>query len=207
MIAQLQPQFMTPQEYLEWEEQQPIKYEYLNGEVLAMTGGTIPHNDIALNLASALKNHLRGLGSKVQMADAKVGVSQNGPFHYPDVMVSCDSRDQKARKVIYHPCLIVEVLSPATEAFDRGKKFRNYRQIETLKEYVLIEADRMNVECYRINEKGKWELTVYSLEETTADSTETEIKVNFTSVNFKCLISQLYEDVVFPEDNPEDCAD
>jgi Uma2 family endonuclease len=202
MIAQLQPQFMSPQEYLEWEEQQPIKYEYMNGEIFAMTGGILPHNSIAINLTSALKNHLRGKGCKVFMADAKVGVSQNGPFHYPDVMVSCDPLDQKARKVIYHPCLIVEVLSPGTEAFDRGQKFRNYRQIESLKEYVLIEADRLNVECYRINEKGKWELTAYCLDATTIDGTEVE--VDFTSVDFRCPISLLYEDVVFPENNPED---
>ena len=202
MIAQPQPQLMTPQEYLEWEEQQPIKYEYINGEVFAMTGGILPHNSIALNLASALKNKVRSKGCKVFMADAKVGVSPNGPFHYPDVMVTCDSRDLNARKVIYHPSLIVEVLSPGTEAFDRGKKFRHYRQIETLNEYVLIEADRMNVECSRINERGKWELTTYSLEETIINGTELE--VDFTSVDFRCPISLLYEDVVFPEDNPED---
>ncbi|MBR8836452.1 MAG: Uma2 family endonuclease [Stigonema ocellatum SAG 48.90 = DSM 106950] len=201
MIAQPQHQLMTPQEYLEWEEQQPVKYEYINGEVFAMTGGTIPHNDIALNLASALKNHLRGKGCKVQIADAKVGVSQNGPFHYPDVMVSCDPLDQRARKVIYHPCLIVEVLSPSTEAFDRGKKFRHYRRIDTLKEYVLIDTEKMNVECYRFNENGKWELTSYSLEETTKDRTELEI--HLTSIDFRCPISLLYEDVVFPEDDPE----
>ncbi|WP_341737245.1 Uma2 family endonuclease [Microcoleus sp. CAWBG640] len=205
MIFQLQPQFMTPQEYLEWEEQQPIKYEYMNGEVFAMTGGILPHNSIAINITSALKNHLRGKGCKVFMADAKVGVSQNGPFHYPDVMVSCDPQDQRARKVIYHPCLIVEVLSPGTEAFDRGKKFRNYRQIESLTEYVLIEADRLNVECYRINEKGKWELTAYSLDATTIDATEVE--VDFPSVDFRCPISLLYEDVVFPEENTADSAD
>ena len=205
MIAHPQSQLMTPQEYLEWEEQQPIKYEYINGQVFAMTGGTIPHNDIALNLASALKNHLRGKGCKVQIADAKVGVSQNGPFHYPDVMVSCDPRDQRARQVVYHPCLIVEVLSPGTEGFDRGKKFRNYRRIDTLKEYVLIDADRIAVDCYRFNEKGKWELTSYALEETAANGTD--INVELTSVNFSCPISLLYEDVVFPEDNPEDSDD
>lgn len=199
MIAQ--PQLMTPQEYLEWEEQQPIKYEYMNGKVFAMTEGILPHNSIALNLASALKNHLRSKRCKVFMADAKVGVSQNGPFYYPDVMVTCDSRDLNARKVIYHPSLIVEVLSPGTEAFDRGKKFRHYREIETLNEYVLIEADRMNVDCFRINEKGKWELTNYSLEETIAKGTELE--VHFTSLDFCCPISLLYEDVIFPEDNPE----
>lgn len=205
MIAQLQPQFMTPQEYLEWEEQQPIKYEYINGKVFAMTGGILPHNSVALNLASGLKNHLRGKGCKVFMADAKVGVSPNGPFHYPDVVVSCDPRDQKSRQVIYYPCLIVEVLSPQTEGFDRGKKFENYRKIETLKEYVLIEANRQNVECYRLNEKGKWELTAYSLDPTT--TRDTEVEVELTCVDFRCRISLLYEDVVFPEDNPEESDD
>lgn len=199
MIAQVKTQLMSPQEYLEWEEQQPIKYEYINGEVLAMTGGTLSHNSIAINLTSALKNHLRGKGCKVFMADAKLGVSQNGPFHYPDVMVSCDMRDQRSRQIIYYPTLIIEVLSPGTEAFDRGKKFRNYRQIETLKEYVLIESERINVESYRVNERGKWELTAYAADTTIADSTDLEI--NFSSVNFSCPISLLYEDVVFLEDN------
>ncbi|MGH8001796.1 MAG: Uma2 family endonuclease [Brasilonema sp.] len=202
MIAQPQPQLMTPQQYLEWEEQQPIKYEYINGEVFAMTGGTLPHNSIAINLTSALKNHLRGKGCKIFMADAKVGVSLQGPFHYPDVMVSYNPQDQRARQIIYHPCLIVEVLSPSTEAFDRGKKFRHYRRIDTLKEYILIEADKMNVECYRLNEKGKWELTSYSIEEMTEDGTELEVQL--ISVDFRCPISLLYEDVVFPEDNPKE---
>ncbi len=202
MIAHPQPQLMTPQEYLEWEEQQPIKYEYIDGQVLAMTGGTLPHNSIALNLASALKNHLRGKGCKVFMADAKVGVSHNGPFHYPDVMVSCDPRDQKARQAIYHPCLMVEVLSPGTEAFDRGRKFRNYRRIDTLKEYVLIDADRIAVECYRLNEQGtSWEFTAYTPEETAINGTELEI--HLTSVDFPYPLSLLYENVVFPEDSLE----
>jgi Uma2 family endonuclease len=118
-----------------------------------MTGGSLPHNAISLNLASALKNHLRGKGCKVFMADAKVGISHSGPFHYPDVMVTCDSRDQTARRVVYYPCLIVEVLSPGTEHLDQGRNFRNYRRIDTLSEYVLIEAETMNVDCDRLNEK------------------------------------------------------
>ncbi len=198
MIAQPQPQLMTPQEYLEWEEQQPVKYEYINGEVFAMTGGILPHNSIALNLASALKNHLQGSGCKVFIADAKVGVSQNGPFHYPDVMVTCNKSDLTARKIIYHPCLIVEVLSPGTESFDRGKKFANYRRIDSLKEYVLIDTDRMAVECYRLNERGTWELNPYIPEET--DTEVIEMDIHLQSVNLHCPISLLYEDVVFPED-------
>jgi Uma2 family endonuclease len=201
MIAQPQPQLMTPQEYLKWEEQQPIKYEYINGQVFAMTGGTLPHNSISLNLAAALKNHLRGKGCKVFMADAKVGISENGPFHYPDVMVTCDSRDQDARQVVYHPCLIVEVLSPGTERFDQGKKFRNYRRIHTLKEYILIDTEAVNLDCYQLNDRGKWELTNYSLEDPM--NTETNIEVHLNSVDFHCPITLLYEDVAFSEKIPE----
>lgn len=196
MVAQGQPQLMTPQEYLDWEDRQPVKYEYINGEVFAMTGGTIPHNDIAINLTSALKNHLRGKGCKVQMSDAKVGISQNGSFHYPDVMVSCEERDRTARNVIYHPCLIVEVLSPSTEAFDRGRKFASYRRIESLKEYVLIDTDTMNVECYYRKQQGTWELSAYAPNESA-----TEIDIQLQSIDFHFPITLLYEDVVFPEDS------
>ena len=189
MLAQLKSQLMTPQEYLEWEEKQPIKYEYINGQVFAMTGGTIPHNDIAVNLTTILKNHLRGKGCKVSMADAKLGVSKDGPFYYPDVMVTCDEQDRCATKVIYHPCLIVEVLSPGTEGSDRGKKFQNYRRIYTLKEYVLIDAQKMMVECFRLNKNGIWELYNYGEKD----------EVNLTSVELSFPIEILYEDVVLEE--------
>ncbi len=105
MIARLNFTPMAPQEYLEWEATQDIKYAFVDGEVFAMTGGTIPHNQIALNLASALKAHLRGKGCLVMMADVKVEVSQHGPYHYPDVMVSCDERDRNAIKLIRYPSL------------------------------------------------------------------------------------------------------
>ncbi|MGB3513298.1 MAG: Uma2 family endonuclease [Microcoleaceae cyanobacterium] len=186
MIAVPKSDKMTPQEYLDWEEKQPIKYEYMNGRVFAMTGGTIPHNDIALNLATALKTHLRGKGCKVSMADAKLGVSEKGSFYYPDVMVTCDETDRRAIKVIYHPCLVVEVLSPGTEAFDRGKKFKNYRHISTLKEYVLIDAREMAVECFRPNENGVWELYNYGEGD----------EVTLTSVDLSFPIEMLYEEVV-----------
>ena len=188
MVANPERQYMTPQEYLEWEERQDIKYEYVNGEVYAMTGGTLPHTTIALNLASALKSHLRGSSCRVNMADAKVGVSEKGSFHYPDVMVSCDERDRQAIKFLLYPCLIVEVLSPSTEGYNRGSKFYQYRRIQTLKEYVLIDAEKISVECFRLNEKGIWELHPY----------EEGDEVNLTSVDFHFPISLVYEDIQFP---------
>lgn len=180
--------YLTPPEYLEWEERQDIKYEYVNGEVFAMTGGTIPHNDIAVNLTTALKNHLRGSGCKVLMADAKLGVSEVGPFHYPDVMVTCDERDRQAIKFIQYPCLITEVLSPGTEGYDRGGKFSHYRRIKTLQEYILIDAQQISVECFRLNDKGIWELHPY----------EEDDEIYLTSVDFQMNTSLLYEDVQFP---------
>ncbi|MBE9105910.1 Uma2 family endonuclease [Nostoc cf. edaphicum LEGE 07299] len=185
MVASPEQNYMTPKEYLEWEERQEIKYEYINGEVFAITGGTIPHTTIALNLASALKSHLRGGSCRAFMADARVGVTENGPFHYPDVVVSCDERDRQAIKFIQYPCLIVEVLSPSTEAYDRGGKFTQYRRIETLQEYVLIDAQKIGLDCFRLNDRGLWELHPY----------EQGDEVHLTSVDFRFPISLLYEDV------------
>ena len=192
-----QTQSMTPEEYLAWEEEQPMKYEYLNGKVYGMTRQTLPHNDISLNLASALKSHLQGKNCKVQIADTKVSASINGAFFYPDVVVSCDPQDRESGNIIYYPCLIVEVLSASTEAFDRGKKFQHYRQIETLKEYVLIDSEKISIECYQLNEKNKWELTTYPLEEI-ADSQQ-EFSVQLESINFELTTSLLYKNVVFSE--------
>ncbi|MGB5593848.1 MAG: Uma2 family endonuclease, partial [Crocosphaera sp.] len=165
------------------------KHEYFNGEVYAMTGGTIIHNDITINVTTTLKSHLRGKGCKVQMTDVKLGISQQGNFFYPDVMVTCDERDKKERLIMYHPCLIIEVLSPSTEAFDRGDKFKYYRQIDSLKEYVLIDSQKINVEVFRLNDKGFWELHPYQEND----------EIFLQSIDFSCSISLIYEDIEFKE--------
>jgi Uma2 family endonuclease len=187
MVANFESPYLTPEEYLRWEEQQAVKYEYIHGEPYAMVGGTIFHNDIAINLTTALKSHLRGKGCKVQMVEVKLGVSQKGPFFYPDIMVTCDQRDKKESKIIYHPRVIIEVLSPSTEAFDRGDKFKFYRQIDTLKEYVLIDSKKVNIDCFRVNEKGVWELYSYQ------ENDEFLLK----AIDFSCPISVIYEDIDF----------
>lgn len=189
---------MSPQEYLVWELEQPIKYGYMGGRAYAMSGGTIPHNQVAVNLVALLNPRLRGSGCKTLSSDAKVGLSEIGPYHYPDVSVTCDERDRAARSHIQHPCLIVEVLSDSTEAFDRGKKFRHYRRIKELQEYVLIDPDAMSVECYRINDRGKWELTHY----VGTDESEASVQVELTSVDLSFPIEALYENISLPETAP-----
>ena len=140
MIANPQPTGMTVDEYLDWESHQDIRYEYLDGEIVAMTGGTIPHNDIAINLLTALRPQARARGCRINMADVKVQVTPRIYF-YPDLVVSCDQQDRNAIKLIQFPKLIVEVLSPSTEADDRGRKFTHYRSLSSLQEYVLIDSE------------------------------------------------------------------
>jgi Uma2 family endonuclease len=192
MVASVDRLFMSPTEYLAWEEKQPFRHEYLNGEVYAMTGGTLPHNSIALNLAAALKNRLRGTGCRVFINDVKVQVSTKGPYFYPDVVVGCNREDFQSKKLISHPRLIIEVLSPGTEGYDRGEKFQRYRQMPSLQEYIIIDPRQISIECYRLNDRQKWELTPYSSEDLT-DPT----MVEFPCIEFECSIASIYEDVEF----------
>ncbi|MCJ8279289.1 MAG: Uma2 family endonuclease [Rivularia sp. ALOHA_DT_140] len=187
MVANPQFQYMSPQEYLEWEKTQELRYEYIDGEVFAMTGGTKPHNRIAFNLGAELDNFLAKKGCEFFISDVKVQVSEAGPYHYPDVVVTCDERDKESIDMVQYPCLIVEVLSPSTEAFDRGKKFTRYRQSNTLQEYVLIESDEIAVECFRRNDEGLWVLHTYG---------QGDI-LNLESVGISIPVEKLYRQVRF----------
>lgn len=188
MLANQVRSYFTPAEYLEWESRQDARYEYVNGEVYAMAGGTTNHNIIAVNLATALRNHLRGKGYRVFVTDVKLRISEQGPFHYPDVMVTCDSRDLQATQFIQYPCLIVEVLSAGTEAYDRGDKFiKNYRQIKTLQEYIIVEQKEVGVERKKISDHSVWEEYFY----------EGGDSIRLDSIDLDLPISLLYEDVDF----------
>ncbi|MBD1904980.1 Uma2 family endonuclease [Funiculus sociatus GB2-A5] len=193
MIAIRQLNQMTPQEYLEWEPTQEIRYDYIDGEVFAMTGGTKPHNRIAGNIYTALDSHLQERGCEVYIADVKVQASENGPYHYPDVVVTCDPRDRNSNQFVQYPCLIVEVLSPSTEAFDRGGKFARYRQMETLQEYVLIQSEQIGVECFRRNEEGLWVLYPYESGDT----------FTLSSVGLSLSVDAVYRQVRFESTETE----
>lgn len=184
-----QPLKMTVEEYLEWEPQQEVRHEYINGELLAMIGGTIPHNDIALNLYTALRSRLRSRGCRINVSDVKVQISPASPYYYPDVIVSCDPQDLNARKFIQSPKLIVEVLSPSTEAKDRGEKFIYYQTMPSLQEYILIDSEKIAVEGYRCGEGRMWLYYPY----------RTGDVIALSSIEFECPIEFLYEAVSFEE--------
>ena len=175
---------MTVEAYLEWEPCQELRYEFVSGEVFSMTGGTLPHNDIAINLLTALRPHIRAQGCRINIADAKVNVSSS-IYRYPDLVVSCDDRDKTALTAIQYPKLIIEVLSPTTEALDRGDKFREYRSLPSLEEYVLISSTEVSVEIYRRGEGRLWLYTAYQPID----------RIPLESVEFELPIELLYEDV------------
>lgn len=188
MIAALEqfPQ-LTPTEYLEWEEKQEFKYEYVDGKISAMTGGTLNHSQIAANVVALFKAHLRGSGCRVLTSDAKVQIAAASNYVYPDISVTCDDRDKTATKFIDHPCLIVEVLSPSTEAYDRWEKFNLYQRSDALQDYVLVNTNRIEVALYSKNDRNKWEITRYVAGDL----------IELKSVNLTFPIEQVFEEIIF----------
>ena len=152
-----------------------------------MTGGTIPHNDIALNFYTALRPHLRSRGCRANVSDVKVQVSPKSPYYYPDVIISCDPQDLNARTFIQNPKIIAEVLSPGTSAKDRGEKFVNYLSIPTLQEYLLIDSESISVERYCRGEGRMWLYYPYTAGDTIA----------LSSIEFELAIELLYEGIGF----------
>jgi len=148
----------SPEEYLAWEAEQLDKHEYVDGEVSAMAGAGEGHITVCLNIAMALRKHLKGSPCRTFMADMKVQADTNSSYFYPDVLVTCSPRDAQDPLVKREPVLIVEVLSPSTAAYDRGAKFSIYRQLASLQEYVLIDIDTRTVDVYRIGPDGLWVL-------------------------------------------------
>ncbi|MGA7979803.1 MAG: Uma2 family endonuclease [Chromatiaceae bacterium] len=139
---------MPPEQYLAYEQEQPIRHELVDGYLYAMTGATDRHEEIALNLAAMLRSQLRGSPCRVYKGDLKIRVTDD--FYYPDVFVRCGGeRGDPYFKT--DPVVIAEILSPATQRYDRGDKRLAYFSLPTLQEYVLIAQDRMQVEVYRRN--------------------------------------------------------
>jgi len=187
MIAIQQFDYILPEDYLEAEKSNQVKHEYHDGEVYAMAGASDEHVTIGMNIAFLLRNHLQGSGCRSYVFDMKVQIDAVNYFYYPDVMVSCDQRDQSFRFFKKYPTLIIEVLSESTEAKDRGKKFEHYRHLETLQEYGLVSQERQQVEIFRKNEAGLWVLHPFG------EGDEVEL----ASVDIKVGIAALYENVEF----------
>ncbi|OKH18961.1 Uma2 family endonuclease [[Limnothrix rosea] IAM M-220] len=188
MIAAAElPRKMTPEEYLEWEATQNIRYEYVDGEIYAMTGGSVTHNRIALNLYFALRPHLKKRGCYAAVSDVKVQDVESERYFYPDLAITCNASDQKNNQLIQYPTTIVEVLSPSNANYDKDFKLKLYRQIASLQEYILIDSQRVKVEMYQRQSGKMWGYTDYELNEI----------LTIPSIEFDCPVQLLYEDAIF----------
>jgi len=182
---------MSVEEYLALDRNSPeTRYEYIDGYVTMMAGGTLDHATISLNMASTLRGLLRGSSCRVFPSDARVRLSATR-YVLPDVTVSCDGRDRGRVDVIQYPHLVVEVLSPSTEDYNRGRKFTYYRECPTIQEYVMVNTEYQAVEVCRRARNDLWSFHVFRSGE----------DVELASLGVRFPITAVYEDVALP---PED---
>jgi len=188
MVALSDRLLMSYEEYLAWEATQEMRHEYINGEVIAMAGGTRNHNRVTGNIFKILDDALSDRQCEVYIADVKVQVEPSCKYFYPDVVVTCDERDRDPQLVLF-PCLIIEVLSPSTEAYDRGFKFSQYRKFDSLQEYVLVQVEQPIVEVFQRYQDGKWWFAEYGMSD----------RIFLKSVNVEITVSDLYRYVQFEQ--------
>jgi Uma2 family endonuclease len=188
---------LTPEEYFAWEEKQLEKHEYIDGEVYAMSGGSKNHSLIAVRLITLFANHLESsqdTSCETGNSDLRVKIVGTNNYTYPDVSVTCDERDKTTTQFITYPCLIVEVLSDSTEAYDRGGKFRLYQNNLVLQDYLLVSSTRIEMDLYHKKDTGEWIIVNYKAGDI----------VELKSIGLKFPIEQVYRSLVLtPETTPE----
>ena len=182
--------FLTPEQYLELEEQAEYKSEYLGGEMFAMAGGTEAHSLIAMQIGRDFSLQTRQRPCRVYNSDMQVHVCAIGLYTYPDLSVVCGEPRflNERRRTLLSPTVIVEVLSPSTEAYDRGRKFEYYKTLESLAEYLLVASDRIHADLLTRQPDGRW---ILSSAEKANDAIE------LTSIGCQLILADIYEKVEF----------
>ena len=191
MSAQPQP-YLTPEEYLAIERKAEFKSEYFQGEMFAMSGASLAHNQIVANLMIGIGSQLQKRSCRIFNADMRVEAKSNDAYYYPDVVALCGEPKLKDhhQDILLNPMVLIEVLSPSTESYDRGLKRETYAQLESLRDYVLVAQDRMHVEHLALQEDRRWVLTdLYLPEETLV----------LESVQAELTLAEIYDNVEFPE--------
>ncbi|MDB9447166.1 Uma2 family endonuclease [Anabaena sp. CS-542/02] len=184
---------LTPEEYFAWEEKQLEKHEYINGQVYAVSGGSVNHSRIAIRFTTIFDTHLDASSCITGNSDLKVNILGTNNYTYPDVSVTCDERDKTNTQYITYPCLIVEVLSKTTEAYDRGGKFRMYKNNPALIDYLLVSSTSMEIDLYHKNEAGDWLIINYKPGDT----------IQLKSINLNFPLEQIYRGLNLEPENGE----
>ncbi|KQN33348.1 hypothetical protein ASE92_16255 [Pedobacter sp. Leaf41] len=180
----------TVTEYLEMEKASQEKHEYFQGEIFSMAGASTNHNEIFTNIFLEIGGKLKGKPCRPYGSDLRTQITANGLFTYPDISIYCNGLNQSDidKESFVEPTVIIEILSPSTRDYDRGHKFDLYKDIPTLKEYILIDSEAISVEAFYLNEKQNWELIEYK---------QIEDTVKFVSMGFEVALSDIYNRVRF----------
>ncbi len=182
---------LTPAEYLACERgQSDARHEYLDGEIPMMAGASLAHNRIVGNTFASLHAQLRRSACSVFASDMRVRVPATGLYTYPDISALCDEPqfEDDESDILLNPHMIIEVLSPSTEAYDRGAKFDHYRSIESLQTYVLITQDKPQIELFQRQDQGHWLLTVVK---------GLEASVSLVAIGCELALTDVYERVAW----------
>ncbi len=190
MSAVPAPKYINVEDYLLMEGESEVKHEYYQGEMFAVAGGTDSHNRIVRNTLTAIDNFLAGKECEVFPSDLKVHSVANSLFTYPDLSIVCGPLDywKNRRDIITNPVVLIEVLSKKTQAYDRGDKFKLYRTIPTVREYILISSLEVLVERYTKQPGSFW-----NFQETANGEDAFQIE----SIAFSCAVKDLYRNVSF----------
>lgn len=181
----------TPEQYLAMERAAETKHEYFDGEIFAMSGASRSHVLIAGNLAAALLGQLRDRPCNVYPLDMRVRVSPTGLYTYPDVIVVCGDEQfaDDREDTLLNPTVIFEVLSPSTESYDRGRKFRHYRTLDSLREYVLVSQEEPRIEQYARQPGDEWLLH---------DAAGLDAELTLRSVDVTLRLADVFNKIEFP---------
>ncbi|MBX9784378.1 MAG: Uma2 family endonuclease [Chitinophagaceae bacterium] len=178
---------LTVEEYLQMEKESTVKHEYYKGEIFAMAGAGARHNINFVNLLTSLSNKLKGKPCRPYGSDMRIHIPENTLFTYPDISIICGDiiSSPYDEDTATQPTVIIEILSSSTKKYDRGDKFELYRQISTLKEYILVDSGSIHVECFSVNERNNWELTEYK-----------ELRQTYfiKSIGVEILLSDIYDE-------------
>ncbi len=191
MPTKTKPHRYTPAEYLDLEERSESKHEYRDGNIVPVAGGSINHNRIIRNLGRRLDMAFQGQPYEVFLSDLRLWIPSHRHYVYPDVMVIAEKPAFEGNRsdTVTNPILIAEVLSDSTRNYDRGDKFRLYRSIPQLREYILIEQDTMQLEQYSKVRDRQWLLTEYHTEDAV---------LSLSSMEFQISLQDIYDRVQFP---------
>lgn len=179
---------LSTTDYLNGERQAPEKHEYIQGQIYAMAGASREHNQLVFNLAGLLHAQLRSKPCSAFVADMRVRTRPNEAYFYPDLALACGELqfEDEHSDTLLNPSVIIEVLSPSTEGYDRGAKFAHYRRLDSLQEYILVAQDRLSIECYRRASQGQWLLS---------ETNEWQQEIQLQSLGCVLRMQDVYEKV------------